>query len=156
MKKRIHFEILPAVGSALAGWLAMILPFAVWMLVIPHGPGFAPEIGPMGSFLFFGAGMTAVYFANHAVALIVHFVFQLGYSNATKTGLAWGVGFAASVPFWFLVLGGVDSLLLASIFEAPFAFLSGFAAGYFLHRLTKQKKEPNQPPQTTRAFGPRV
>jgi hypothetical protein len=47
----------------MAGWGALETPFAVWVFLFPHGPNFAPEIGPAATFAVFSLAYTIGYLA---------------------------------------------------------------------------------------------
>jgi hypothetical protein len=42
-------------------WLVLAIAFYVFMVLIPHGPNFAPELGPTGAFLIFGLVFSLFY-----------------------------------------------------------------------------------------------
>jgi hypothetical protein len=58
-----HVSLLGYCGAALAGWGAFETPFAVWVFLFPHGPNFAPEIGPAATFAVFSLAYTIGYLA---------------------------------------------------------------------------------------------
>ncbi len=41
-------SVISIIRGACIGWVAMIAVFASYMFLLPHGPHFAPEVGPVG------------------------------------------------------------------------------------------------------------
>jgi len=39
---------------ALLGWVLLIVEWAIWIFIVPHGSGSIPEIGYWGFFIYFG------------------------------------------------------------------------------------------------------
>lgn len=75
-------------ASFLIGWLVLASEDVIYTFVIPHGPHFAPEIGPLGSllyFLFFESWFYAVAF----VLVLLPFRHWL-YSATTNAALLRG------------------------------------------------------------------
>lgn len=58
-----HVSLLGYCGAAMAGWAALEAPFAIWVFLFPHGPNFAPEIGPAATFAVFALANTIGYLA---------------------------------------------------------------------------------------------
>lgn len=59
-------------------WIVLLGAFAVYTLVIPHGPNFAVPLGPQGAFVAFGgAGSIGYAFLLLAVAATVRLVRRL-------------------------------------------------------------------------------
>lgn len=43
-------------------WAALLPTYAVFVFLMPHGPDFAPELGPAGAFLYFVINYSIPYF----------------------------------------------------------------------------------------------
>ena len=54
----------------MAGWAALETTSAIWVFVIPHGPNFAPEIGPAATFVAFSLVYTIGYLALFAILAV--------------------------------------------------------------------------------------
>ena len=63
LKRGQYISWLGYVGAAACGWVALETPVAIWVFAIQHGPNFAPEIGPAGSFVVFSTAYTIGYLA---------------------------------------------------------------------------------------------
>ena len=46
---------------AMAIWIVLAALFAYYFFAVPHGPDFAPELGPRDAFLVFGIAYSLVY-----------------------------------------------------------------------------------------------
>lgn len=95
-------------ASFLIGWLVLASEDVIYTFGIPHGPHFAPEIGPLGSllyFLFFESWFYAVAF----VLVLVPFRHWL-YSTTTN---------AAQLRGFFI------TLLFAAVLSATSVFAFG-------------------------------
>jgi hypothetical protein len=58
-----HISLLGYVGAAAAGWAALEAIEAFLVFIVPHGPNYAPEIGPAGTFMVFSLAFTIGYLA---------------------------------------------------------------------------------------------
>ena len=56
--------------AALSGWATLVSLFAVDVFLVPHDSGFAPEMGPFGSFVFFVTLFSAVYFGAFLLSVV--------------------------------------------------------------------------------------
>jgi hypothetical protein len=56
-------SLLGYVGAAAAGWAALEAIEAFLVFIVPHGPNYAPEIGPAGTFMVFSLAFTIGYLA---------------------------------------------------------------------------------------------
>ena len=63
--------VLRFVTIASAIWALLMAADAVWFFVIPHGPAFAPEVGPLASFTIFGGIFSVAYFSAVAVIAVM-------------------------------------------------------------------------------------
>jgi hypothetical protein len=78
----------------------------------------------------------------------------LAFARIPKKGVMIALGFSAVLSLWWVVLAAEEGPEFAGI-AATFSALS-FAALLLGRRLSFFEEGPNQSPQTTRAFGPRV
>jgi len=90
--------------GALFSWLALIVEFAVWVFVIPHtAPPFGPEIGPVGSFIFFSIMLSVQFIIQFSVVAVPSHLFlrpRLSQISSWLWGLVGTALFALSVPIW--------------------------------------------------------
>ncbi len=122
--------------SGVAGWAAFIAAFAAYVFLIPHPPGFAPEIGPFGSFVFFGVVFTACYLLEYMLIAVPSYVLFRSRRSIIRFwprcflgGLLFALGAAA-----LACLDSIDSgrALEAPLYVIVLGFIAGFAAFAFL------------------------
>ena len=65
-----HISLLGYCAAATAGWAALEITSAILVFVIPHGPNFAPEIGPAATFVAFSLVYTIGYLALFAILAV--------------------------------------------------------------------------------------
>ena len=58
LRQQPEISLLGYCASALAGWATIEIPLAIEFFLIPHGSNFAPEIGPVATFVVFSVGLT--------------------------------------------------------------------------------------------------
>jgi hypothetical protein len=71
-----RFPLRFVLGSVVV-WVVLMTANAVYMLVMPHGPHFAPELGPRGAFLVFTFAYSIPYFLAVVIVVAVLWVFAL-------------------------------------------------------------------------------
>jgi hypothetical protein len=106
LKPGRQISFLGYLASAFAGWAALEIALAIPFFVIPHGPNFAPEIGPAATFVVFSLAFTSGYlalFVVMAVPLRLLVVRTEGSIAKRLLPLASGVAFAlvSGVFVWF-------------------------------------------------------
>jgi len=115
-----HISLLGYCGAAMAGWGALETPSAVWVFVIPHGPNFAPEIGPAATFVAFSLAYTIGYLALFIIlAVPMRLLVVRGESTIAKRllPLTSGAVFAlASGTFVWLTSSARDACSVAMLF----------------------------------------
>jgi hypothetical protein len=120
-----HISLLGYVGAATAGWAALEATEAFVFFIVPHGPNFAPEIGPAGTFMVFSLAFTIGYLALFIIlAVPMRFLAVKVESTTTKRllPLVSGATFAlASGAFVWL-----DSSALGTYFVAMLFAVAGF------------------------------
>ena len=122
--------LVPLGLSCLAGWSAMMVAFATWIFVVPHGRGFAPEVGPSGAFVIFGLVFSFCYLLDFLVIVVPCFLsFRLRtWPNVVLRGIGGAALFSLSVPSWvFAARTSSDGMLLSLTFAAV-AGAASFAA----------------------------
>jgi hypothetical protein len=114
-----HISLLGYCGAAMAGWAALETPFAIWVFVIPHGPNFAPEIGPAGTFAVFSLAYTIGYLALFIIlAVPMRLLVVKAESTIAKRSLPLvsGAAFAlASGAFAWLEFSARDAYFVAML-----------------------------------------
>jgi hypothetical protein len=104
----------------MTGWAALEIPFAIWVFVIPHGPNFAPEIGPAGTFAVFSLEYTIGYLALFIIlAVPMRLLVVKAESTTTKRllPLVSGAAFAlAAGAFVWLGSSARDAYFVAMLF----------------------------------------
>ena len=65
--------------AGLAIWLAVIGIWAAFVFLVPHGPNYAPEVGPTGIFQILGIIFSVGYFGIFCffIVPILYFIRQL-------------------------------------------------------------------------------
>lgn len=82
-----HISLLGYVWAAMAGWAALEITFAILVLVIPHGPTFAPEIGPVGTFMVFSLAYSIGYLALFIILAVPMRLLVVKVESATAKRL---------------------------------------------------------------------
>jgi hypothetical protein len=114
--------------AAALSWLTFIFAFAVWGFVLPHPEPFAPEIGPLASFIFFGILLSLPFGIAFVVATLPSLLFLRPRLRHLKRWL-WGIIGAGLFVIVFPVCSmsvahtAADVILLAAL-----AALPGFVA----------------------------
>ena len=118
--------------SAIIGWVALTAADATYVFLFPHGPGFAPEIGPLGAFIVFGLLFSACYVIEFLlIAVPFHFFLRSRRSvsrfwpRCLLGGALFAIGAAVAA-----LCNGSDSG--DSLYVAVLAFIAGFTAFAFL------------------------
>jgi len=70
------------VQLAIGLWVCLVAIFAGWVFLLPHGPHFAPEIGPFGTFLYF----VALYSVPYIFAGLIGAVIWKGVVSSSRRG----------------------------------------------------------------------
>jgi hypothetical protein len=65
-----HISLLGYVAAAAAGWAALEATEAVLVFIVPHGPNYAPEIGPAATFMVFSLAFTIGYLALFIILVV--------------------------------------------------------------------------------------
>jgi len=104
----------------MAGWAALETTFAICFFVIPHGPNFAPEIGPAGTFVVFSLAFTIGYLAPFIILAVPMRLLAVKVESTTTKRLlplVSGVAFAlASGAFVWLDSSARDAYFPAILF----------------------------------------
>ena len=111
----------------------MIAVFASDTFLLPHGPHFAPEIGPWGSFLVFGSVLSAVYVADFVVLAVPAYFLLRGRTPPLRRWhwAVWGgVLFLLSLVIWCFAYGARGGSEL--LFDTVLAGTAGAASFYAL------------------------
>jgi hypothetical protein len=122
------------IHSASTGWVAMIAAFAVYIFLLPHGPHFAPEVGPLGAFIIFGIMLSGFYIVDFVFLAIPSYYF---FWNRKQPPRRWqcvlcgAVLFLCSVPLWLIVCGG-HGTAAGILLYAVLAVIAGAASFYVL------------------------
>jgi hypothetical protein len=112
----------------------MITAFAVYVFLLPHGPHFAPEIGPLGNFIVFGLVLSGFYIINFLVFAVPSYYLLRTRAQPTRRWLRVLCGtalFLCSVPLWLVGCGGHNSgegIVLCAVL----AIFAGGASFYVL------------------------
>jgi hypothetical protein len=116
--------------SAITGWLALMVTYTIYFIRLAHQPGFDPEVGPIGTFIFFFFYFSIGYFAFYSIlGLPGLFVLRYLFRDAPvwKRALLGALLAALSVIAYNAKTR--DPFVLQELFEAvPFAVISGSAA----------------------------
>ena len=88
--------------SALAGWLALAIVLATHIFVLPHGPHYAPEVGPVGAFIIFGGILSCFYLLDFLLITVPGrlFVPRRIWPGPLLRGISGAALFCLSVPLW--------------------------------------------------------
>jgi hypothetical protein len=92
--------------SALVGWLGFVIVWAGYIFVLPHGPHFAPEVGPSGAFVIFGLVYSFFYLLDFLLIAVPCFLllyYPRIQSRPLLRGICGAVMFSLTVPFWFFL-----------------------------------------------------
>ena len=73
MKFKVHFSWIKYAKVVLVLWLILVLLHATYVFLVPHGAGFAPEVGPVGGFVWFTVIYSEYYFG---AALVVGLILR--------------------------------------------------------------------------------
>ena len=89
--------------SALVGWLALVIVWAGYVFAVPHGPHFAPEVGPFGAFIVFGLVYSTFYLLDFILIVVPYFLFfhRRIHPGIVLRGILGAALFCLSVPCWF-------------------------------------------------------
>ncbi len=79
-----------ALGSTL-GWVLLMAEFGLETFLRRNEPGFAPEVGPMGSFIIFGALISVYYIVGIGTMLCAAFAMRWRRREATRA-VVFGLG----------------------------------------------------------------
>ena len=93
--------------SALAGWLGLATAWAIYVFALPHDSHFAPEVGPFGAFVIFGAVYSFFYLLDFVLlAVPCFFIFRNRTpSRPLHRAICGAALFCLSVPLWSLASG---------------------------------------------------
>lgn len=113
--------------SGLAGWIMLVVVLGIDYFVIPHGPGFAPEMGRFATFLVFGLLFSASYLCVF-IACGIPFHWLLRSRIGRAHWRVWSICGCA--------IFGIGIMVFNRIFSGPtdfgsriFEFLMGCLAG---------------------------
>ena len=115
--------------SAFGGWVSFISLEAAYVFVVPHGPGFAPEIGPFGSFFFFAVIHSGYYLVGFfAITVPATLAIRPGSRRFSlwRWSLLGGILFASVLLLWHLATFRFDAA--ETLFLMIFAFVAGFVS----------------------------
>ena len=130
--------IVSIVIALLAGWVAFVAIHAGLIFLVPHGPHFAPEVGPSGAFLIFGAVYTGFYLADFALIAVPLYFIHFRRPIRPWQAALWGAAlFALSVPVWCVICRHLYFQDMLS--GSAIAVIPGSVSFYVLARL----KPPN-------------
>jgi hypothetical protein len=97
-------RVLLLARSAFAGWIAMLIVWAVYVFLLPHR--LQSEIGPLGAFVAFGLVLSALYLVNFLIITIPIYLLSQFADKWSSLPWVWPVLGAAlylfSVVSWCL------------------------------------------------------
>jgi len=115
-----HIGLLGYVGAATAGWAALEAIEAFLVFIVPHGPNYAPEIGPAGTFMVFSLAFTIGYLALFIILAVPMRLLAVKVESTTTKRLlplVSGAAFAlASGAFVWLNNSARDAYYVAMLF----------------------------------------
>jgi hypothetical protein len=115
-----HISLLGYVGAATAGWAALEATEAFGVFIVPHGPNYAPEIGPTATFMVFSLEFTIGYLALFIILAVPMRLLAVKVESTTAKRLlplVSGAAFAlASGAFVWLNSSARDAYFLAMLF----------------------------------------
>jgi len=133
MSRISESSVVSLIRGASIGWVAMIAVFASYMFLLPHGPHFAPEVGPVGSFMTFGTVYSIIYLVDFVLLAIPTYFLLYGRKPPLRRwhwALSGSVLFLLSLIVWCSAYGLRSSAEL--LFYAVLAAIAGAASFYAL------------------------
>jgi hypothetical protein len=140
--------------SGLGGWVAYTAADAIYVFIIPHGAGFAPEIGPLASFIFFAAIFTVFYIAEFVLIGIPGLLILYHFGRALPLwfcGVFGAALFVISMLLWAFIAAACGVLFDSSDrwFILSLASIAGFAAFLVFGLVSNFPNRSNQALQPT-------
>lgn len=140
MNSQPHHSLLNSIIAMAAGWVVVITVLATEFFVVRHDEHFAPEIGPLATYLVFSAALTAVHILNF---LIVSALRYFGVFVASGKPLL--SAFRGAIAY--VVLTSIGLLIFSTrnfadlLLSAAHLAVSGAVSFYTLSRLRHAESE---------------
>ncbi len=124
-----HRKVFIVILGGFAGWISLIGSLAFYIFGLPHAPGFAPEIGPFGSFIVFSIYFSLLFFGNFVLVGLPFFLIARSLSKCKgpfQSALVGAILFSFTFPVWVCARFAIrfDSIL----FGVVLGFISGFVS----------------------------
>jgi hypothetical protein len=116
-------------GGTFYGWLLGTALFGLWVFAWPHSAGFAPEIGPLGTFIYFDVSLTGGYLCE---SLLVSLPLYLLLRRFWADGFPWQWAIVGALTLAAFCLGfgllQLHSSVLGASHVSDWLFISAFDA----------------------------